>query len=76
MKKEKKTTDFQSYLKAGYPALWLQTDEEERAIKTLYSESGDYACYSWDIVTGLKEFSTGLMNQCRVTSPGNPITTK
>ncbi len=71
MKKEKKTTDFQSYLKAGYPALWLQTDEEERAIKTLYAESGDYACYSWDIVTGLKEFSTS--QTVRLPNPAEAI---
>jgi hypothetical protein len=52
-------TDFSSYLRAGYPALWVQTDEEERAVKTLYMESGDYACFTWDIVTGIKELSTG-----------------
>jgi hypothetical protein len=52
-------TDFSSYLRAGYPALWVQTDEEERAVKTLYMESGDYACFTWDIVTGLKELATG-----------------
>ena len=52
-------TDFNNYLRAEYPTLWIQTDEEERALKTLYEESEDCLCYTWDIVTGIKDLATG-----------------
>jgi AAA+ superfamily predicted ATPase len=48
-----KSTKFESYLRAGYPALWVQTDEEDRALRTLYHESGDAYCYRWDLAGGL-----------------------
>ena len=62
-------TDFQDYLRAGYPFLWVQTDEESRAIKTLYHESGDYQCFTWDVAGGLRELSTG-----QVKPMPNPVT--
>jgi len=52
---------FQTYLKAGYPLLWVQTHEEGRAISTLSQEASGYGCYSWDIIDGLKEHATGKL---------------
>jgi len=50
---------FLEYLKAGYPALWVQTHEEDRAIRKLAEEAEGYKIYSWDMVMGLKDHSTG-----------------
>lgn len=59
---------FNSYLRAGYPALWVQTDEESRALSVLYQESGDCSCFTWDMVTGITELSTG-----NVKAGANPL---
>lgn len=44
---------FSNYIKAGYPCLWVQTHEEDRAITALSQEVPEYNIYSWDIVGGL-----------------------
>lgn len=50
---------FTDYLKAGYPCLWVQTHEEDRAITAL-SQTEDYEVYQWDIVTGLQNLKTRI----------------
>lgn len=55
---------FNQYLKAGYPALWIETHEEFRAIATLASEAQGYSIFSWDIVSGLKDHATGRIDPC------------
>jgi len=60
---------FAQYLKSGYPVLWVQTHEEDRAIETLLAEAnasvqteGDelaYKGFTWDTVAGLKDLQTG-----------------
>jgi SpoVK/Ycf46/Vps4 family AAA+-type ATPase len=59
-----KMSKFHQYLKAGYPALWIETHEEFRAIATLSLESKGYAVYSWDIVDGLKDHATNQKTTC------------
>ena len=54
---------FQNYLKAGYPCLWVQTHEEGRAISQLSREADGYSIYSWDIVAGLKDHTSGQVRQ-------------
>ena len=44
---------FKEYLEASYPALWVQTHEEDRAVRVLSQEAEGYNIYSWDIVRGL-----------------------
>ena len=53
---------FQTYLRAGYPVLWVQTHEECRAISTLAREAAGYKVYSWDLMSGMKEHLTGKTN--------------
>jgi SpoVK/Ycf46/Vps4 family AAA+-type ATPase len=55
---------FNDYLKAGYPALWIETHEEFRAIATLSLEAKGYSVYSWDMVDGLKDHATGQKTPC------------
>jgi len=55
---------FNQYLKAGYPAIWIETHEEFRAIATLSLESSGYATFSWDMVSGLKDHATGQVTSC------------
>jgi len=43
------------YIKAGYPCLYLQTWEEDRAIETFKSLLPDYRIYSWDVVNGVRD---------------------
>ena len=52
-----------SYLKAGYPCLWVQTHEEGRAIAQLSQEAEGYNIYSWDIVRGLLDHANGQTRQ-------------
>jgi len=56
---------FRQYLVAGYPALWIETHEEFRAIQTLSFEARGYSVYSWDLVSGLKEHATGQITACQ-----------
>lgn len=49
---------FLNYLKAGYPCIWVQTHEEERAIETLSKEAPEYKTFSWDIVSGMRDYKT------------------
>lgn len=55
--------EFNDYLRAGYPLLWVQTHEENRAISVLSQEAQGYQVYSWDIVGGLKDHQTGQSRQ-------------
>ena len=57
METEKK--GFVTYLRAGYPAIFVQTHEECRAISALAKEAPGYKIYSWDILSGLKDHTTG-----------------
>jgi AAA+ superfamily predicted ATPase len=50
--------EFNSFIRAGYPALWVQSSEEERTLKTLYHSSGDCLCFRWDVAGGLVNMST------------------
>ncbi len=52
---------FSAYLKAGYPCLWVQTHEEDRAIRTLTGEAEGYRVLSWDLVSGLKDHTSGQL---------------
>lgn len=45
---------FHEYLRAGYPVIWVRTYEEDRAMKDLSAEAGDYTMAHWDIVGGYK----------------------
>ena len=47
-----------NYLKAGYPLLWVQTHEEDRAIDYYSAQVQDYHLYSWDIMSAMKELGT------------------
>ena len=53
----------ESYLRAGYALLWVQTHEEERAILFYAQEAKEYYIYSWDLVAGLKDHATGQARQ-------------
>lgn len=59
-----KVSKFRQYLVSGYPAIWIETHEEFRAIQTLAFEAKGYSVYSWDVTTGLKEHATGQINPC------------
>lgn len=63
------------YLKAGYPLLWVQTHEEDRAIKSYASEvnGNGYHIYVWDIVGGFKDMATGKAQD--MADPLAPLTT-
>jgi hypothetical protein len=50
---------FKDYLSAGYPALWVQTHEEARAITTLSKSAPEYHAYVWDLVNGLLDCGAG-----------------
>ncbi|MFY9268997.1 MAG: AAA family ATPase [Candidatus Manganitrophaceae bacterium] len=51
--------DFKSYLRAGYPALYVRTVEPDRAFETLSKEvlivSGKPVC--WDVLSGIREIN-------------------
>jgi len=48
-------SDFRNYLRAGYPCLYVQTSEEDRAILELTKQADGYSCNMWDIVNGLTD---------------------
>jgi AAA+ superfamily predicted ATPase len=59
---------FENYLKASYPALYIQTHEEKRLLQDLTSltesKDGDssesvYTLYTWNLSEGLRNLSTG-----------------
>jgi hypothetical protein len=56
---------FKDYLSAGYPALWVQTHEEGRAIRTLSESAPEYHAFVWDLVDGLLECETGKVQAIR-----------
>lgn len=56
---------FKDYLSAGYPALWVQTHEESRAIRTLSDSAPEYHAFVWDLVEGLLECKTGKVQAIR-----------
>jgi len=64
---------FKSYVRAGYPALWVQTHEEDRAISSLSREVEDYQTFSWDLIGGLKDHQTGQIRQ--MPDPIKPLMT-
>ena len=45
------------YLKAGYPGLYIETNEPLRAISTLKTEN--WQSFSWDCLQGISERETG-----------------
>lgn len=51
--------DFKSYLRAGYPALYVRTVEPDQAVETLGKEvlivSGVPVC--WDVISGIREIN-------------------
>lgn len=63
----------EDYLKAGYPALWIQTHEEQRAISTMEKQLQGYHIYSWDLVDGLHDHQTGQKRQ--MPDPLKPLQT-
>lgn len=64
----------EDYLKAGYPALWIQTHEEQRAISSIEKEiKQGYHVYSWDLVDGLYDHQTGQRRQ--MPDPLKPLQT-
>ena len=54
-----RSVPFGAYLKAGYPCLWVETREEERAIRDLSLEAEGYHVFCWDLVSGLSDSATG-----------------
>ena len=56
---------FKDYLSAGYPALWVQTHEEARAIRTLSEAAPEYHAFVWNLVDGLLECETGKVQAIR-----------
>ena len=58
-----------NFCKAGYPALWIRTHEEKRVIEAECADAPKgYKCFSWDVVSGLKDHSTG-----KVQPLGDPL---
>lgn len=51
--------NFRAYLRAGYPVLWCETFEEERAIGALAEQAEGYKCWQWDMVKGLEQIGGG-----------------
>ena len=49
--------DLSKYLKAGYPGLYIETNEPLRAISTLTTEN--WQSFSWDCLQGIAERETG-----------------
>jgi len=47
--------NFKAYLRAGYPVLWCETFEEDRAIGALAGQAEGYSCWQWDLVRGLEQ---------------------
>ena len=62
-------TSFKSYLKAGYPTLWVNTLEPARAERilgmiALETKGGDAAPLHWDVSSGLVNLATGVITPC------------
>jgi len=49
-----KNIDITNFLKASYPFLWVETYEEDRAIKALSKQAKSYQFYEWDLINGVK----------------------
>jgi SpoVK/Ycf46/Vps4 family AAA+-type ATPase len=47
--------NFKNYLRAGYPVLWCETFEEDRAIGELGKQAEGYKIWQWDIIGGLMD---------------------
>jgi len=54
-----------NYLKAGYPAMWVQTHEEARFVKNLAEKIAEqgYQLYLWDLINGLIDQKSGQARQ-------------
>ena len=59
---------FKSYLKAGYPCLWVNTLEPDRAQQVLgrivLETKGDSPPLHWDISQGILNLATGVATAC------------
>jgi len=55
-------SNFLDHIKAGFPALWLQTQEPNRAMAEYSAEAKKigFRCYSWDCQAGIKETGNGF----------------
>lgn len=51
--------DITDYLKAGYPAIYIVTQEPERAARSISAK--DWKTYSWDCLRGIIDPETGHM---------------
>jgi len=47
--------NFKNYLRAGYPVLWCETFEEDRAIRELGKQADGYKVWEWDIIGGMMD---------------------
>ncbi|MCZ7404674.1 MAG: hypothetical protein O8C67_07055, partial [Candidatus Methanoperedens sp.] len=54
--------DFISHIRAGFPALWIQTQEPSRTMSEwgTIGKSNGYKAFSWDCQSGVKEIGNGF----------------
>jgi len=45
-------------LRSGHPLIWVETQEEDRTIRTILATSPGYQVAAWDLVTGLVDLKT------------------
>lgn len=64
---------FFNFLKAGYPILWVETHEEERAIAQLCREAPMYDFFSWNLVDGWRDLSKAECDQIAQGGAGDPV---
>ncbi|MBT6340288.1 MAG: AAA family ATPase, partial [Desulfobacula sp.] len=43
--------DITNYMKAGYPAIYINTTETDRAIKSIHADG--YESFAWDCIQGI-----------------------
>lgn len=58
-------SNFLDHIKAGFPALWLQTQEPTRAMAEHSQEAKNigFKCYSWDCQAGIREIGNGFAKE-------------
>jgi len=49
--------DITNYLKAGYPAIYVVTQETERAVRSIHAQN--WKLFSWDCLRGVTDTETG-----------------
>lgn len=68
---------FVSYLRAGYPVLWVQTSELDRAERELAKEAralGDeFQIWRWDIQRGVSNVPRGVSNVPPIPNTASPL---